>query len=555
LNAGDVVEALVGISIATGTIYATNVNYVAPYTNAVTQTVETKLAQTISVKDFGAKGDGVTNDTAALRAALSASSNIYFPPGIYIVDGTDTGTLLTITNSNVTIYGSGYSTTRIQAKSGVNGFNWISGDGSSHANIVIKDIWFYGNNSSRGTGEDYILTFNNMQNILVEDCRFEAALSHNTNSKAVFVTTGSLDVMIRNNSFASNGGEDINFYGSNGSVYRCSAIGNEHYQPQGPCIEIEGRNGTTITGYQVYDVNIIGNTIRSDAAYASAGNQGILCIGGFNVNIEGNIIDRRGTDGMAIIGSTNVNIDGNIVRDMGAVGYNGIHVTQDVFGANGIAVNINISNNIIDSCNNCGISIFGGETILSTVENFVVTNNICTNLTTGINATGVTNYSSSNNSFRSCSSTNYSITALSGAIAIMDAGNNSGFANYPSVMSQKNINFTSSGTLTLDVSTGINTFNIDLGANVTAVNITGNPVQGQKLCLLFLQTGSTATVTTTSSNWTTNGVADFSFPSLTVPALPGASINGRWGYIEFVYGLNTVTPNKWVMTTSQLNCG
>lgn len=73
----------------------------------------------VSVKRFGAKGDGVTNDTAAIQAALAAlqaagGGGMYFPAGRYLVDA---GTL-NVTNVRVTIYGDGMNNTRIQAASG-----------------------------------------------------------------------------------------------------------------------------------------------------------------------------------------------------------------------------------------------------------------------------------------------------------------------------------------------------------------------------------------------------------------------------------------------------
>lgn len=49
-------------------------------TGAVNRTVTEKLSEVVSVRDFGAVGDGITDDTAAIQAAIANGAPIYFPP-------------------------------------------------------------------------------------------------------------------------------------------------------------------------------------------------------------------------------------------------------------------------------------------------------------------------------------------------------------------------------------------------------------------------------------------------------------------------------------------
>lgn len=61
------------------------VGHIASGVGAVARTVQDKLREVVSVKDFGAKGDGTTDDTAAIQACINAHKRAYFPAGTYRV--------------------------------------------------------------------------------------------------------------------------------------------------------------------------------------------------------------------------------------------------------------------------------------------------------------------------------------------------------------------------------------------------------------------------------------------------------------------------------------
>jgi hypothetical protein len=101
---GAIVNADVNASAAIG---SGKLAFTQAGAGAVQRTVDSKLKDVVSVKDFGAVGDGVADDTAAIQAAIDSLSAqggaVYFPEGDYL-----TTNVLTIAKDRVSIIGEGY---------------------------------------------------------------------------------------------------------------------------------------------------------------------------------------------------------------------------------------------------------------------------------------------------------------------------------------------------------------------------------------------------------------------------------------------------------------
>ena len=96
-----------------------------------------KYKQVVNIKELGAKGDGLTDDSIIIQTAIDKYDNIYFPNGTYMcrsikINNKTNKTLLGDTNSTLKLVNGSATWTRI-----------INMEDSS--NITIKDLIFDGN--------------------------------------------------------------------------------------------------------------------------------------------------------------------------------------------------------------------------------------------------------------------------------------------------------------------------------------------------------------------------------------------------------------------------
>jgi hypothetical protein len=160
VHVGGEVKFTTAVQTTTGAVDASIVSYEPPYTGSVGTNVEDKLAQTVSVMDFGAVGDGVTDDRVAIQAALNASKSVYFPtPSVsyYISNSVSP-------QSNTLIYGDGFSS-HVQVPNGtVNCFyvNGVSG-------VIVRDLKISTVAQTNATAYKCAVLINNASNCLVEN--------------------------------------------------------------------------------------------------------------------------------------------------------------------------------------------------------------------------------------------------------------------------------------------------------------------------------------------------------------------------------------------------
>lgn len=151
---------------------ASTITFLQSGTGAVERDANAKMGEIVSVRDFGARGDGITDDTAEIQAALAAaaSARLLFPAGSYKYNGS----AISVTNS-IVIEGDGPELSEITlTDTQTRNFLTFSGvDGVILRNIKIRGEYTSGTSYSGYT----TLAFRNSSNILLDNVVIEDVYS------------------------------------------------------------------------------------------------------------------------------------------------------------------------------------------------------------------------------------------------------------------------------------------------------------------------------------------------------------------------------------------
>ena len=423
INADRFVSGGVIISDGTFSLDVDSLVYNAYPADPVDRSFADRLRDTISVRDFGALGDGATDDTAAIQAAFDAFDNLYFPEGIYIVDN--------LTFAGKRLYGTGATlfwkdaaaTPMLTVSSGGAELRGLKFDGNAaNQTITSSAIKCDGDQISVINCEfrafhGRILTMNG-ENVLVAHNYFhDTGVAANCNCIELTNRGG----LVLGNRVVNQGNGHVVRIGYQGTVRDCDGfvIANNFVKDtlHGTFTCELGANrglimGNTIDGADaaykteadatVYDITIIGNTVMNltDTGAINLNAIGVNYIGNRHYNlpnggpsigdlgrVEGNFFRDCGGlfcantgDRVDFVNNTIINPDvvlaGQVITPEGGCTVRGNRIVDLASDNLGIGIRAFGANNVIEGNSIAGLD--QGVLLASTCATSVVRNNIVT---------------------------------------------------------------------------------------------------------------------------------------------------------------------------------
>ena len=350
----------------------------------VAGTVDAKLKESISVKDdpYNAKGDGVTDDTAAIQAAFdSGAQNIIVPTGVYMIDAeavsspTPHGlavpsdisieiqkgaTLRAITNSglnyailamytvsNIQISGGGAIEGERGAHTGSTG-EWgmgidiRDGDDILIQDISIKSCW--GDGIYVGT-----LTSTASQRVFISNCFIHNNRRNNISLTALIGGAVSDNTISLANGTSPQQGLDIEPNSGSSGVQSISVVGNYFVNNVNAGLRVEGFNGPA------RNISIVGNTFSTNC---TAGVREASCVlkDSLFLNFTGNSIRYSGFHGVLLDTQSDAIVSGNSIYYSDRDGINIEDSNNNIISNNLIFGSGRATTNTYDGINNNGTS-------------------------------------------------------------------------------------------------------------------------------------------------------------------------------------------------------
>lgn len=150
--------------------------------SALSPTVK-NIPRVFNVKDFGATGNGVADDTMAIQAAVTAAVGggiVHIPEGVYVVDPVHSIHV----SSGMVLQGVGYGSI-IKVKNGSNVLNNLI-KVEDCTNVVLRDLQIDGNRPNQ-SGSESVATHYGIYIAGSQDCRVENVWAHHTTGVGIHI--------------------------------------------------------------------------------------------------------------------------------------------------------------------------------------------------------------------------------------------------------------------------------------------------------------------------------------------------------------------------------